>query len=329
MKRTETTRVRSIKNLLLVVISLLGFFTAASPVFAAASTTPIANGFQISPLVTTLTIAKGQSQTVDIYLTNPTKTVSSAQAIVNNFVASANENGNPRLLLQNTPIPQNNFISLVNPIANQTILPGQQLVVPVTITVPSNANSGDYYGAIRFAPVSIGKTSTVGLTASVGTLFLITVPGHLVQKVELVQLAAAQNSKAASFLTYGGVQVMTRLDNVGQVHEEPYGKILIKNMFGGTAATIELNNTDPRANVLADSTRLFVNNVPSHIWVGHYTIEANLAYEQGTGNIIMGTASFWYLPFWFTIPVIIIIVAIIVLIFRRTSKRRNSSFKRQ
>ncbi len=320
-------RVEKIKSTLITVLAIVGLVSFASPVFAASSSQAVANGFQISPLLTTLTVQKGQSQTVDIFLTNPTKDVSSARAIINNFVASADENGNPRLLLDNTPIPQNNFQTLVSPISNEIIQPGQQIIIPVKISVPANAYAGDYYGAIRFQPTSIGQSSTVGLTASVGTLFLITVPGNLVQKVELTQLTAAQNGNPVNFMASGGVQILTRLDNVGQIHEQPFGTILIKNIFGKTVASVELNNTNPRSNILADSIRKFVINVPNHHWFGRYTIDANLAYQQGSGNIISGTASFWYLPIWYILAALVIIAAIILIIYRMKA-RKKPNYKR-
>lgn len=136
MRRVNTLK----RSIIAVTVSILvGSYSLVSA--AASSPPPVANGFQISPLLTTLTIAKGQSQIVDIYLTNPTDDVSTAQAIVNNFVASSEENGTPRLLLNATPIPQNNFKILVGSISNVVIQPGQQVVIPVKLSVPQYALS--------------------------------------------------------------------------------------------------------------------------------------------------------------------------------------------
>jgi len=302
-----------------------------STVSAATNNNP--NGFQVSPVRTELTINRGDSQTVNITIANPTNSQLATRALVNDFIANTDESGAPLLITDNSvPLPHNNFISLVSPIPNFVLLPKQSTTMPVRITVPANANAGGYYGAIRFAPASLGTTSNIGLSATVGSLFLITVPGNLVEKLNLIQLSAAHsNGDPSWFFVSGDLAVMTRLQNVGDIHVQPFGTVIVKDMFGHVLTQYEFNPAVPdRSNVLPDSVRKFVDKLPKHHWFGRYTIQESIAYQQGTGNLLYAHASFWYVSQWYLVALLVIVVLLFVVIYWRIehNKKKRYSHRR-
>lgn len=271
------------------------------------------NGFRISPVRSELVVERGTSQTLTITVENPTGATLIAQGVVNNFVASDKEDGEPRLILDdNAQQPRNNFKKLVSSIPNTTLAPNQKKDIPVTISVPENADAGGYYGAIRFVPNTSESDGNVALTASVGTIVLVRVPGNLTEKLILEQIGASQDGKTKGFITGGDVAVATRLKNVGNIHVQPFGKVQVKDMFGKLVQEYEINSTDPRANILPESTRRFEDKItkPKRGWLGRYTITANIGYSQGSGDLITTSTTFWYLPTWFIILVIVLILAI-------------------
>lgn len=281
-----------------------------------------ANGFRISPVRSEVTIEKGKNQNLTVTVENPSDAPTTARAVVNDFIASDQENGEPRLILDDkAPLPKNDFKKLVGTIPDVNLEPKEHKDVTVTLTVPADANSGGYYGAIRFAPVVNGQQSTVGLTASVGTLVLVTVPGNLTEKLDLVQLSAAQNGKATSFLTSGSVSVLTRLKNDGDIHLQPFGKVAVKDTFGKTIIQYEFNSTEPRANILPGSIRRFEDQLNKKNWFGRYTIESNLGYSQGSGSLITAKSTFWYIPGWALAVLALLIVAIAALIYWLLKRR--------
>jgi hypothetical protein len=158
---------------------------------------------------------------------------------------------------------------------------------------------------------SLAAQQNVGLTASVGTIVLVRVPGNLVERLDLIQLSAGQSDKPRSFFTGGDVQVITRLQNKGDIHVKPFGKVQVKDMFGKVVTEFELNNTDPRSNVLPDSVRKFTDNLPKRRWLGRYTILANLGYTQGSGDLITAQATFWYMPWWSLAVLALLVIALI------------------
>lgn len=317
MKRTLLRRVVPSFGAAFALLAVMIF-----PVFAQESQ-QTANGFRISPVKAEYTIDKGKSEVVNLTLENPANVATTARAVYNDFVASDKEDGEPRLILDDkAEAPKNSFKSLAQPIADVPLGPKEKKDVSVTLKVPSDANSGGYYGAIRFVPVSGASDSgNVGLTASVGTIVLVTVPGDLNEQLNLVQLSAAttptkedEKAKAKSFFMNGQVTVLTRLENTGDIHVKPIGKILVKNMLGKTVQEIEFNlagqGADNRANILPGSTRAFENKIDKTNLVGRYTIEANLGYSSGSSELISANSSFWYMPIW----AILVVVAIVVLL---------------
>lgn len=301
------------RNLLILVVSVVSLISFANLSASYAASPAGANGFSISPVLSEITVNKGQSVTVPITLQNPTGVSTTAKPVVNDFVASSDETGSPRLLLKNTSLPDNNFIPLVQPIPSKVIGPNGTATINVTIAVPDNASSGGYYGAVRFIPTATNGSGNVGLTASVGTLFLVTVPGNLIQKLNLVQLSAAVGGQTGSFFTSGNISVVTRLDNVGNIHVVPTGTVSIKNMSGKVIIIQQLNKAG--GNILPDSIRKFTNNMPSYKWFGRYTISLAVGYGAGDSNLITSQSTFWYFPVWAILLAIILVVLIVALIY--------------
>lgn len=273
------------------------------------------NGFRISPVRTEYVIDKGKSDTLVMTIENPADVPTKADIIVNDFVASEQEDGEPRLILnENESAPKNSFKSLVGDLADIELGPGEKKDVSIRISVPENANAGGYYGAVRVVPISNGiGDANVGLTASVGTIVLVRVPGNLKERLDLLEFTAAQDGKAKSFFTNGNVSSLIRLKNEGDIHVKPFGKVQVKNMFGKVVHEFELNideRTKERDNILPASTRRFNNDFPDKNWLGRYTIHANIGYSQGGGDLISTQATFWYMPVWS-----LVVLALLAIVF--------------
>jgi hypothetical protein len=318
------------------LLSVLVVIVLAYPLSVSAQTTkPSAgNGFRITPVRQPFVIEKGTSKTFTIGVTNPSDSPLKAHPIVNDFLPSEDESGEPRLILDpDTVLPRNDFKRLVSPLEDFIIPPRQEKRIDVTVSVPTYAEAGGYYGAIRFVPIiPTEEGRNVALTASIGTIVLVTVPGELREQLNLVQLSAAQGGSGRGFIVGGNVSVLARLKNTGNIHVQPFGKVQIQNMFGKTVHEYEFNNTDPRANVLPDSIRKFIDDIPKDKkLLGRYTIKMNLTYTAGGGEIISGTSTFWYFPtavFYGLLLLLIVIVAVGNLLVYRFRRKRKSHHKK-
>jgi hypothetical protein len=325
---------KQLRRGLLTTMAALLFAVLCVPIVGAQSApSQVANGFRISPVRSELSIEKGKSDTLTITVENPTDIPTTAKAVVNDFVASSEETGSPQLILDDTKAaPRNSFKSLVGNINSVPLGPKEKKDVVVKLTVPADARAGGYYGAVRFVPGSEaqpGQGTNVGLTASVGTIVLVTVPGDLVQKVDLVQLSASQNGKAKSFLTGGDVTILTRLKNVGDIHVKPFGRLEVKDGFGKVISSYEFNDVEPRANILPDSIRRFETSMGHKKLFGRYTIQASIGYEQGSGDLIIAKATFWYIPAWVLYALLgfLLVIALLSFWFVRRSQGKKAILK--
>jgi hypothetical protein len=330
--RTVVTAINTNRSWLVVVLLCILLLTTAV-ISAQTTDVPTGNGFRISPVRSEFIIEKGESKSFTITLDNPSNSLLRAKPVVNDFIASEDESGEPRLILDpDTVLPANDFRSLVSPIDEIELKGRERKDINVTITVPKHANAGGYYGAIRFVPVLANEDGTnVALTASVGSIVLVQVPGELTQRLDLVELTSAQlNDKDEAtprgFIIGGGIHVLTRLKNSGNIHVKPFGKVIIEDFFGKTVHEYEFNNTDLKANVLPDSIRRFVDELPDKKWLGRYTIKMNLTYGTGGGDLISAQTSFWYFPtliFYLLILLLIMLAVGINLLIYRIKKQRK------
>ena len=299
-------------------------------VSAQSTTTGPGNGFRISPVRYEMTLDKGATETVKLTIENPTNTAITASVIVNDFEASNNESGEPAILFDpTTSVTSNSFKTIASAQKTLTIAAKGRVELPVTITIGSKASAGGYYGAVRVVP-DTQLEKNVSLAASVGTIFLVKVPGNLTEQLQLVQFTAAKNgSNGRFFLNSGTMSIVTRLRNTGNIHVKPFGRVQISDRSGKIVQEFEFNNTDPRANILPNSTRKFNDILKSQKWLGKYTVVANLGYGT-TGSLITAKTTFWVIPTWFLITVVVLLLAILVsayLLYRKYKGKRVHKVK--
>lgn len=292
------------------------------------------NGLKLSPVRTDAVIEAGTSKAVQISVTNVTSTVASYQVVINDFTAGSDESGQPQILLDADKFaPSHSLKRLVGKIPNITLQPGETKNVTVPISIPANYAAGGYYGAVRFAPHSEAGAAdrNVTLSASVGSLVLVTVPGNVQQQVSVASLDARKavganqiDSPRVIFTDSKNINGVVRFQNGGDVQEQPFGKLVLKNWRGKVLATYEVNNTTPRGNVLPDSIRKFTVPLDKVSGFGKYTMEGNFGYGDA-GQLITARSSFYVIPLYMIVLAVLLVGLILFLIFGlpRLIKRYN------
>src|SRR5690606_8264041 len=134
------------------------------------------------------------------------------------------------------------------------------------------------------------------------------------------------------------------LNNQGNVTEAPVGSITIRDWFGNEQVIDDINPNGSLA--LIGQTRTYTaclkskaqeaelngerihstSCVEADLWPGFYTVKLDLFYGQNgnTTEEILGTASFWYMPWWFIILVIILLGVLFLLGWFISDKIRGS-----
>lgn len=314
-----------------IIVSALALIaTASAPAMAA--TAGSGNALRVSPVRTDLEIKPGNSKTIEVYVTNMSAETITLHPVVNDFVAGNDESGTPNILLDNSKsAPLRSFKKYVSALNDFSIKPNEQYTVKVTVAIPADADAGGYYGAVRFEPADVDSSKNLSLSASVGSLVLVTVPGDLVEQASLASLETRKvdpkthQESIGSFFTSGKNLVgAVRIKNTGNVQVQPFGKVLLKKS-GKVIATYEVNATQPRGNVLPDSIRRFEFDISTKATsFGKYTLEANLGYGS-KGQLLTESKTFYVVPVPILIAVAVVLLVIVfaVLVLPKMIKSYN------
>jgi hypothetical protein len=310
----------SIAALLILTTSCFGavpaFTSKASAATPPKASPPPANptygqALEIAPPVIYLTANPGQILKTQIFL----RDISSGDLIVtgqaNDFVASG-EDGTPKILLNDDNPNPYSLKKWVSAPAELRLVPREVKTMAISINVPASASPGGHYGIIRFTatPPSL-KNSGVSLSTSLGALILLTVNGKVNENLNIKELSVNHSGKSGTLFQSGPLNFVTRLENIGNVHEQPTGQITITNMFGKKLAAVNINL--PPRNILPASTRKFTTALDSSVignkkLFGRYTAELKVTYGQNK-KVVTSSITFWVIPYKLIAGLIILLIA--------------------
>jgi hypothetical protein len=115
-----------------------------------------------------------------------------------------------------------------------TVNPGEEKIIPFTITIPETASVGDHLGGIILENLEVSKGKGVNVVTRVGVRIYQTIPGELSRKLALENLSWK--------LVKGKPTFYFDFRNEGNVHLIPSGKLIIKDgVLGITLASFDVN----------------------------------------------------------------------------------------
>jgi hypothetical protein len=350
MKVTPTFRVITTASVCAVVI-VLGFLFWATLAYAQATSTPveetpapvsaepqgyttefvdspsgsIPGDFVVGPGKAELVINPGESRTIELLVTNRTGQLRQFNFEVEDAVGSYNPL-NPVVLLgeDRGPYTLKDYISYPN--RSIDLEHNERARIPVTVSVPMDAEPGGRYGSLLVTTVtknaeadpSGGASAGSAIVSRVGTLFFVTVPGEVNTEGELQSFATIPDRK---FFTQGPINFQLLFENKGDIHLSPYGDVRITNLFDEEVGFVEL---DPWF-ALPKSLRVREISWDRELLIGRYTATANV--NRGYDDIYdTQTITFWVLPWMIIVP---IFLALFVLFFLIRFFAKNFEFKRK
>ena len=307
------------KKLLSALIITLGAVLALlplSPVMAATNTPAQANNtagqaLEISPPLLTLNASPGQVVRTQISLRDVSSSDLIVKGQVNDFVA-AGEDGTPKILFNENQASPFSIKTWVTNLPQLLMKPREIRSLPVTIHVPANASPGGHYGVIRFTATAPDLSgSGVSLSASLGTLVLLTISGNTKEQLSFASFTAENGGKAHALFEGTPINFVTRLKNTGNVQEQPVGQIIVKDMFGKTIGGQNVNLE--QRYVLPDSIRRFESPFDSSVignkrLFGHYTATLTVKYGNATRLTLTAKKSFWVIPYRLILGIIIVLI---------------------
>jgi hypothetical protein len=327
-------RVKIRPILVCLSLFLLVFTTAIFKTGYAADPPGSASGLSISPLRQNLTLKPGQAAAIDITLKNITGGPIIAKAAVRDF-RSDNVSGNPQIITNPNYSDPASIKSFLVGLGSVPLATGEEKTFEIPVQAPNNASPGAYFGLITYQAVPDNTTGTggnnaVALSAAVGQLVFITVPGNVNQSL---QINAVHVYKDKQGTQQGGVlftkppkSVGVDLHNYGNAFATPFGTVIIQKS-GKQIYSYELNGGITRSLILPNSSRIFKNAISKIKSPGHYTVLVNASYGSGS-DILTAKKSFWYVPMWLVIAIIVVVVLIVLVIFMVSRRFKKSGKKR-
>ncbi len=303
---------KNVLGLAIIIVSLLGVM-ATAPVGAQASNANAAQGLQISPTRVELNAARGKTYTIKLNVMNVTASDLVYTSSVKDFTAK-DETGSPFIVQVSTLPATASIITWVDAVPKFTLHSRQSREIIAQIVIPNNAEPGGHYGVLSFSGSAPELDTTgVGLSASTGLVILIRVDGAITEKASLASFYSAHNDKQASFFENGPITFVTRIKNQGNIHIKPSGSIELRDMFGGTMASLPVNKD--KSNVLPSSIRRFEADYDKSWMFGMYT--ANLTLGYGTnGQAITNTITFWVIPYKIILVGLFMLITFIYILTR-------------
>jgi hypothetical protein len=201
---------------------------------------------------------------------------------------------------------------------------GERARVPVTITVPPNAEPGGFYGSVLVSTISEDNPSALDsaprtpIIARVGSLFFVTVAGEQFREGETVGVTTVGDDL---FYQSGPIELAILFENTGSVHTNPYGELSITNMFGEEVGFVEL---EPWF-VLPQSLRSREITWDREFLLGRYTVTARV--NRGYDDIVDEVSTtFWVVPYTL-VGIVFAVLFFCILVIRFFAK--NFEFKRK
>jgi hypothetical protein len=299
--------------------AVLIFVPFASNVASVSAQTPTTKNpsygqaLEIAPPVISLKVNPGQVVKTQIFLRDITTGDLIVTGEANDFTASG-EDGTPKILLDedNTNSNPYSLKDWINPPATLRLIPKEVKTMSITINVPANAAPGGHYGVIRFTatPPSL-KNSGVSLSTSLGALLLVSVKGPVTESLTVKEFSVSHKGKTGSIFEGGPLNFVERLQNSGNIHEQPSGQVTITNMFGKKIASVNVNL--PPRNILPQSTRKFEQSLDKTVignkkLFGRYTAKLNISYGEGKKSVT-STLNFWVIPYKIIAILILLLIA--------------------
>ncbi len=323
-----------IQNTLLVrifrsmTVLLLAILVVIAPLSVSAQSEEQApgSGLQISPTRHELTVGQGNESSFKITLKNVSNGNVIAKAAVNDF-ESDNLTGEPKINPDTTNRSDRSIFPFLFDVTDVPLSKDETKEVTVGIDVPPDTSPGGYYGIVRYQAVPVdGTDGQVLLSASLGTIVLLTVPGEQTESLRIDTIAVKRNGQAGGiFFGSGPRTAALQTKNTGTSFLQPFGKVSItkgkKEVF-----SYEMNNTTPRGNVLPNSVRVFENGIEKVSSFGKYTITANIGFGTNS-EVVTVSKSFWVIPWWIVVVfmalVLLIVGALLVLRWRLGKRHRT------
>jgi len=266
-------------------------------------------------------LAPGQAVTDAVAVTNHATEVLRLDLYANDAFTTA-DGGFDLLPRADEPVDAGTWITL----AAETleVAPGATAVVPVTISVPADAEPGDHVGGVVATLVttsSDGASQQVAVEHRVGTRVYLRVDGPLEPRLEISALDVRHHG-SLSPVSAGSVDVAYTVTNIGNIRLSGRQEVRVTGPFGTELGRVVLPDLPELLPGAAIEQRTSVSGISP---LGRLTGEVTVTPVDLDGEVepepTTASASTWAVP-WIQLLVLGLVAALAVRAIRR---RRGSA----
>jgi hypothetical protein len=285
--------------------------------------------FVLGPGKTELLMSPGETYTKELIITNRLGKTMKFDVEVEDFSGSSDPNQAVALSGgQKGPYSLREYLK--PEISSFSLENGQRITLPVTVTIPQNAEPGGLYGSVLVTSSPTDEEAAAAqdkaqgktkLVSRLGTLFFVRIKGDVKEEGIFKSLSLKDGR---SFFEKSPVTLEVLYQNTGNVHLVPYGKVEVTNILG---RKIDDLNIDPWF-VMPQSSRIRPIEWNSDRFLfGRYTAQVSM--NRGYSDIIdKKNISFWIIP-WKAVVLILVVIFILVWIFGWLKKQFKFEIKRK
>lgn len=277
----------------------------------------VVGDFVVGPGTANIELEPGESQVVNITATNRMGDRRRFDLGVEDAIGS-NSIEQPVMLLgdERGPYSLKDYLSFEE--SSFILEQGERAVIPVTISIPADAEPGGFYGSVLVSTASVpGETpdgevrGSTAIVSRIGALFFVTVPGDVEKDGALKNFATIPDQNV---FKEGPIRFQLVFENTGSVHLNPYGDIRITNILGEEVGVVD---AEPWY-ALPQSTRLKEVRWERPFLFGYYKATANV--NRGYDEVVdTMEVSFWVLP-WKPVALGVLVLLVVIFLIRYIGK---------
>lgn len=272
--------------------------------------TPVEDDFVLGPGKTDLVLDPGQRTTQQIAVTNRTGSDKTFKLEVEDF--SGSYEADQTVVLFGDAKGPYSLKDYVKPeITEFSLKHGERILIPVEINIPEDSEAGGLYASVLVSTnvandekaTNAGKTK---LITRLGTLFFVRVTGDVEESADLKGFKVSDTPYG--FYEKGPIPFEITLQNEGNIHLVPTGKIEIRNLLGKKVGEVTVDAFFS----MPDAMRERIINWDSQSLLGMYTatLTLDMNYQLKENESQQMETAFWVIPWKILLGVFIILLIV-------------------
>lgn len=224
------------------------------------------------------------------------------------------------------PVPTGVGKWITVPVDGLTAQPGTRSDIPITVSVPLDAEPGDHAGGIVALNTKAREGTgnlKVDIKQAVGVRMYVRVAGPLNPELTVSNLHVSTGGQAWLAPVTGPPKTTARftITNAGNVRLSPSVKVRVKDLFGRVVASEDVGRLQellPGASVDATAKLGDLSGFGPR-----YTVEVTTASDGTTATTATSSVAFWVVP-WLLLLVLMLAIAAFVVRWRRRRRSAGS-----